>query len=270
LLELISIHALNVAPNITAWAATLESYWSRRGFTIQERRAFRTRLGNAVHWYQVLLNQRDGVVTAAVDESPSTRAASSDDEDVDWTERETTASTQAPESKASEHHSRPSDFLRQRCPLCFGGQRPDLKHTDAHVIVCIDGNFSQKRRKSEDLDPAFAFRKTVRKRTKGTSARLDDDVLDECNNSFTAAQEKVTKASKNYYSDTGLMALLCRHDRVLFVVNLTSPGERQHYALVLLKMLFDALPHDWMVGVLYDIACQLSCSIEKVRWSTSF
>lgn len=104
-----------------------------------------------------------------------------------------------------------------------------------------------------------------RKRTKGTSARLHDDILDECEESFIAAQEKVTKASKNYYADTGLMALLCRHDRALYVVNLTSPGERQHYALALLHKLFEALPPDWMVGVLYDIACQLSRSIEKVH-----
>lgn len=37
LLELISVHSLNVAPNITAWATTLESFWARRGFTIDER-----------------------------------------------------------------------------------------------------------------------------------------------------------------------------------------------------------------------------------------
>lgn len=107
-------------------------------------------------------------------------------------------------------------------------------------------------------------KRPARKRTKGTSAKLGDDILDECESSFLAAQEKVTKASKNYYADTGLMALLCRHDRVLFLVNMTTPGERQHYALALLEQLFQQLPSDWNVGVLYDIACQLSRSIEKV------
>ena len=75
----------------------------------------------------------------------------------------------------------------------------------------------------------------------------------------------VTKASKNYYADTGLMALLCRHDRVLWVVNMSTAGEKQYYALALLKRVMCELPHDWNVGVLYDIACQLSRSIEKVR-----
>ncbi|KZV85255.1 hypothetical protein EXIGLDRAFT_586427, partial [Exidia glandulosa HHB12029] len=37
-----------------------------------------------------------------------------------------------------------------------------------------------------------------------------------------------------------------------------TPGERQHYALTLLREVFNGLPPDWSVGVLYDIACQLS------------
>ncbi|KZV96829.1 hypothetical protein EXIGLDRAFT_574925, partial [Exidia glandulosa HHB12029] len=88
-------------------------------------------------------------------------------------------------------------------------------------------------------------------------------ILDECEGSFTAAQEKVTKASKNYYADTGLIALLCRHDRVLYIVNLTTPGERQYYVLTLLHKLMCNLPDDWVVGFLYDISCQLARSIEK-------
>ncbi|KZV91909.1 hypothetical protein EXIGLDRAFT_585822, partial [Exidia glandulosa HHB12029] len=39
---------------------------------------------------------------------------------------------------------------------------------------------------------------------------------------------------------------------------MTSPGERQHYALILIRKVMEGLPRDWMVGVLYDIACQLS------------
>lgn len=157
----------------------------------------------------------------------------------------------------------------------------------AHVIVCLDANFSQKRRKCSSADPALDYvdgrfvpggivdvmeaeveerrKRKPKPRSRGTSARVPDHILDECEESFLAAQETVAKASKNYYAETGLMALLCRHDRVLWVVNLTSPGERQHYALTLLRQLGKELPSDWMIGVLYDIACQLSRSIEKVR-----
>ncbi|KAH7074039.1 hypothetical protein BKA62DRAFT_625553 [Auriculariales sp. MPI-PUGE-AT-0066] len=100
-------------------------------------------------------------------------------------------------------------------------------------------------------------------RPSASTTILTDDVLDECEASFVAAQEKVTKASKNYYADTGLMALLCRHDRVLFLANMTTPGERQFTALALLNELDQNIPDNWHVGVLYDIGCQLARSVEK-------
>ena len=59
------------------------------------------------------------------------------------------------------------------------------------------------------------------------------------------------------------MSLLCRHDRVLWVVNMTSAGEKQHYALALIQRLFDHLPPNMTVGILYDIGCQLHRSCEK-------
>lgn len=161
------------------------------------------------------------------------------------------------------------------------------RHRSADVIVCLDANFAQKRRKTTDGDPPLEYvdgrflgeqrvaameeelasrrKGKARKRRRGTSARVADEVLDECEESFLAAQEKVAKASTNYYADTGLMALLCRHDRVLWVANMTTPGERQHFALALLRQLGSELPAEWRIGVLYDIACQLSRSIEKVR-----
>ncbi|KAE9385762.1 hypothetical protein BT96DRAFT_840293 [Gymnopus androsaceus JB14] len=35
------------------------------------------------------------------------------------------------------------------------------------------------------------------------------------------------------------MTLLCRHDRLLFTVNMNTPGEGQHYVLALLAKLFE-------------------------------
>jgi hypothetical protein len=100
---------------------------------------------------------------------------------------------------------------------------------------------------------------------RGTGLVVPNHILDDCKKSFTAAQQMVTKASKNFYSDTGIMALLCRHDCVLWLVNLTTPGERQHYALALIEQLFKNLPPNWTVGFLYDIACQLHRSLIRVQ-----
>ncbi|KAH7904168.1 hypothetical protein BJ138DRAFT_964864, partial [Hygrophoropsis aurantiaca] len=66
--------------------------------------------------------------------------------------------------------------------------------------------------------------------------------------------------------DTGLMAMLCRHDRVLWLVNMTSAGERQYYSLTLIQRLIDNLPPDMTIGNLYNIACQVHPSRSCVKW----
>jgi Kyakuja-Dileera-Zisupton transposase len=87
--------------------------------------------------------------------------------------------------------------------------------------------------------------------------RVPTSVLDGCEASFTAADAAREKASTQFFDDTALMALLCRHDRVLWIANMHSAGEKRHYALVLLEMLFQHLPQNFTVGALYDISCQL-------------
>ncbi|KAL1658545.1 hypothetical protein GGF50DRAFT_67011 [Schizophyllum commune] len=41
---------------------------------------------------------------------------------------------------------------------------------------------------------------------------------------------------------------------------MTTPGEQQFYAVALMDALMDNLPSDWIVGLLYDIACQIHLS----------
>jgi hypothetical protein len=92
-----------------------------------------------------------------------------------------------------------------------------------------------------------------------------NEILDLCGESYKAADEKRAKSSRKLFDDTGIMALVCRHDRVLYWVNMTEAGERQYYMLTLLDKLFKELPQNLTVGFLYDIACQLHRSISKVR-----
>ncbi|KAJ6564318.1 hypothetical protein B0H19DRAFT_1258773 [Mycena capillaripes] len=88
-------------------------------------------------------------------------------------------------------------------------------------------------------------------------------VLNSCEVSFTAADEKRAKTSTKGYDDTALMALLCRHDRVLWIVNMHSAGEKQFPALLLIETLYQHLPLWVIVGLLYNIACQLERSARK-------
>ncbi|KAJ3816839.1 hypothetical protein F5880DRAFT_1493838 [Lentinula raphanica] len=188
--------------------------------------------------------------------------------------------------------SRPSQYLRARCPLYFGG-KSDFVPDSTNFIVCLDACFNQKHNK-QTRDPKLVHPRSVflpqehvdhwqnvveeqrpsHHTTKPARNSADDEVeegmqvpksvLDACNDSFTAADGYREKASTQFFDSTALMGLLCRHDRVLWLVNMTTPGERQHYALALLDQLFNHIPSTSTVGVLYDIACQLQRSC--VKW----
>ncbi|KAJ3831549.1 hypothetical protein F5878DRAFT_654815 [Lentinula raphanica] len=97
-----------------------------------------------------------------------------------------------------------------------------------------------------------------------SSLKVPNSVLDGCEQSFTAADGSREKASTQFFDSTALMALLCRHDRVLWIVNMTSPGERQHYAFALIDQLFKNIPPTFSIGVLYDIGCSIHRSC--VKW----
>jgi hypothetical protein len=85
-------------------------------------------------------------------------------------------------------------------------------------------------------------------------------VLDDCQASFSAADEKRTKSSTQFFDDTGLMGLNCRHDHLLFLVNMKTAGEKQFNMYALLYMFLLHLPRWFVIGFLYDIACQLERS----------
>jgi hypothetical protein len=99
---------------------------------------------------------------------------------------------------------------------------------------------------------------------------LPRSVLDGCEASFKAADEKREKASTEFFEDTALMALLCRHDRVLWVVNMHSAGEKQFAVILLIEMLFKHLQGEVRVGILYDIACMLERSCLKWGFLSRF
>jgi Kyakuja-Dileera-Zisupton transposase len=49
--------------------------------------------------------------------------------------------------------------------------------------------------------------------------------LNLCGESYNAANEQHAKASGTFFEDTGIMALICHHDHIIFLANLTTPGE---------------------------------------------
>ena len=84
-----------------------------------------------------------------------------------------------------------------------------------------------------------------------------------CGESFIAADGDQIKASTQYFSDTGILAMLCQHDIPLFLVNMWTAGEKQFYVFALLDAFIRHLPHHWRIGALYDIGCQIDQSLKK-------
>jgi hypothetical protein len=170
----------------------------------------------------------------------------------------------------------------QRCPACFGGVsfgRPLSEGGDIHVAT--DGNFHHRHRRSAGdcprfYTPSYFLPKsqvdsvgsrilTQRKRPPKIRASLvPDEAIDQCKHSYEAADGKKQKAAMDSFDDTGIMALICRHDIPLFFAKIDSPGEQQKYAVSLIEHLFSLLPQEATVVTLYDVGCVLSRSLSQV------
>jgi hypothetical protein len=150
------------------------------------------------------------------------------------------------------------------------------------IHVCLDGNFHQRHRKSSGAghyfyNPQLFISKAqvdavgirldgLRKHPK-RKTNLDENyetAVDACEMSHEAANGKRIKANTDIFDDTGIMALLCRHDEPLFVANIDTPGEQQKYAVALIEELFRHLPLYLRVCALYDVGCVLDRSRRKV------
>ncbi|RDB23171.1 hypothetical protein Hypma_009676 [Hypsizygus marmoreus] len=290
-------------PNTTAWCDTLEAFLGNRKYKLKTKDSLRRCFGSALHWYSKLIDAKNQIVGQQINEARE-KIISMQEEESDSNKDNNDTSTASDSSDDSSGRTRPSEYLRARCPLCFGSEQCHNPDFTADVIVCLDACFTQKRRKNprgggrgpsdvhtdtvflseaqvKEMEEKVAEKRPSRSTTKSKSKNVSDSatdaedgyepsmkvptsVLDGCQASFTAADSKRVKASTQMFSDTGLMGLLCRHDRVLWLANMTSAGERQYYALALVKQLFDHLPPAMTVGLLYDIGCQLHRSC--VKW----
>ncbi|KAL1687701.1 hypothetical protein GGG16DRAFT_21408, partial [Schizophyllum commune] len=133
---------------------------------------------------------------------------------------------------------RPTEFLRSRCPACFGGNRRLSKRdpNTPDALVSIDACFSQKHNK-QARDPAFdhpggimlseetlratrdrvdglrsaSSRVTKRRPFDPQSAGINvpSEALQNCEDSFKAAQTAIAKANTGAHDVTAAMALLC-------------------------------------------------------------
>lgn len=236
---------------------------------------FRRGLGYAVQWYDVLQVEIERQVDAGLQRSRDYVASHRPPPPPTVTNEESLTSTVL-------HFGRCAPLIAQRCPACFGGTlygRPVDQGGDIHVAT--DGNFHHRHRRSAGDCPRFyeptyflskQFVDAVGRRIDAQRKRppklrtslVPDEAIDQCESAYEAADGKKQKAAMDSFDDTGIMALICRHDIPLFFANIDSPGEQQKYSVALIEHLFTLLPPQATVVTLYDVGCVLARSLSKV------
>ncbi|KAI6034740.1 hypothetical protein BKA83DRAFT_4487730 [Pisolithus microcarpus] len=239
----------------------------RNGKSVQD--PFRRSLGRAIQWFDILQVEVERQI-----ESILTRCR------VRISHARLSATTET-FSTPIQSRGTCAPLLVQRCPACFGGGvfgRPLAEGGDIHVAT--DGNFHHRHRHSAGdcppfYDPFYFISKAevdavgrrierVRRRLpRKHRARVPDEAIDQCQSSYEAADGKKKKAAMDTFDDSGLMALICRHDIPLFFANIDTPGEQQKYSITLIEHLFSLLPPQANVVTLYDVGCVLSCSLDQ-------
>ncbi|KAJ7765044.1 hypothetical protein DFH07DRAFT_955881 [Mycena maculata] len=247
---------VNVPPNNTAFCNTLEGFLSSRGYKLTATAQQPTSTSPTPSPAPPTTNPGTPAATWPVPQNPSRahqkrrRAGDNDNEVAEPTPN----SFPTPEPRTS-----PSDYLISRCPACFGGLVHD-RTADVDIHVCANACFMQKRRwKGSRWDPPRSHPRTVfiPEPTANKMSVYVEEVRPPtarapakraCQDEAEDEYEDVTLIK--FFDDTGLMGLLCWHNRVLWLVNMCTAGEKQYYVLVLLETLFQHLPSNICWGFL--------------------
>ncbi|KAK0552574.1 hypothetical protein OC844_006413 [Tilletia horrida] len=166
----------------------------------------------------------------------------------------------------------------ERCPACFGRllafEQGDLQAEpcidDPQLIVCLDGNFQQKRERRPDAvrrtprSPSFFLSPSQLKDAKDrfeSKQDLPDPPRTGCTSEVRAAIEGTVKTTKVDFDIGGVIGMTCRHGSPLALVNVQDSGESHYYGWALLEALLNACgEHLHSLGVCYDIGCKLAVS----------
>ena len=178
-----------------------------------------------------------------------------------------------------------ASILAQQCPACFGSQDfRRLLDNGGDIHVAMDGNFHHRHRHSAGdcphfYDPVYFLLKSqvddvgrqidtaCKRPPQQCNTAVPDEAVDQCKSSYEAADGKKQKVAIDSFDDTGVMALICRHDIPLFFANINTPGEQQKYSVALIEHFFSLIPFEANVVILYDIGCVLARSLMKVHMS---
>ncbi|KAJ6585476.1 hypothetical protein B0H19DRAFT_1206873 [Mycena capillaripes] len=240
---------------ITALAAALQTIYGRRGFHNPGHLAkdpFRAGLQHAVQWYSNLRTRLQTQVDTVLAEA------------------EISLFPPAPAPPAATSTDR---ILRERCPACFGLKewgRPLDEGGD--VQLGADGCFSYRHSRSAgdgpiSYDPSYFLSKEKvdkvgeriaaarKKKPTKCDPRIPAEVLEACEASWDAANEKKQKVDTKCHDASGVFVLTCRHSQPLFMCNIDTPGEQQKYIVALMEEVNSLLPPSATMIQAYDVGC---------------
>ncbi|KAJ7578925.1 hypothetical protein C8J56DRAFT_797027 [Mycena floridula] len=278
---------------VHAVALGLKNHYERNGFRLLNKdketfdEPFRKGFGYAVQWLDALEILIDKEVDAALGECLRK---------IDQLSGSPTISSAPLPSTLSPSEIRPYIYLddttpdechrilQEICPCCFAGNRFGRTFQEGgDVHVAVDGNFHHKHseksgegvkfhgprhfipKKFVDAvgDRADKARAEGKAQPREYRRKVPDEAIRACRDAHHAAKGDHEDGKPTPFDDTGLMALVCRHDIPLFFANIDTPGEQQKYSLALVEYLFNMLPRTATVVVCYDIACVLDRSTCK-------
>ncbi|KAG2021067.1 sentrin-specific protease [Coprinopsis cinerea AmutBmut pab1-1] len=150
------------------------------------------------------------------------------------------------------------------------------------IQVATDANFSQRHLRSvgtcskifkrqrlipkEEVDRVGELIERARNgERKEREPEVPDEAIDNCQSTHEAGDGSKAKTNSDHFDDTGMAALICRHDIPIFIVNIDTPGEQHKYALAMVTRLLTLLPSNATVGVFYDVGCVVDRSLKQVR-----
>ncbi|KAF7367143.1 hypothetical protein MSAN_00974000 [Mycena sanguinolenta] len=276
---------------VTALAAALCTIYKQRGFHVLSTKnpggratdPFHAGLGNAVLWAS---NLRDRIQAKPRQRSrtlPDTLGSRT------RTHARTLGSPDAPRPYFPETILNPTPprltpgrvhrILRERCPACFGLEEWGTPLQEgADVQFGADGCFSYRHLRSASdgpisYDPTYFLSKEKLAKTRERIAEarkkaprqytpaIPQDALNDCEESWEAANEKKRKADPKRYDASGVFVLTCRHSQVIFLCNIDTPGERQEYIVACLEEVSSLLPPQATILQAYDVGCVVDHSM---------
>ncbi|KAK7043474.1 hypothetical protein R3P38DRAFT_2510672 [Favolaschia claudopus] len=183
-------------------------------------------------------------------------------------------------SPLPDERDRADRTLCERCPACFnlsswgrplkdGGDVQnggDACFSYRHNKKAGDGSISYRAKYFLTKEFVDGVRKRVLAARKKPNAnpkrRVAKEVIDACEQSWDAANEKKKKTNSDRYDASGVFVMTCRHGQVIFMANVDTPGEQQCYIIAMLERLFSLLPWNATVMQAYDVACVTDHSLD--------